>query len=261
VLRRAGEAVGRFERLAAQLLIEENGRSWVYEKQPGRAYPRLSQQRRWRGDLALITTPDLAVQGYPWLEFRDVYRLDGRALPDRQGRLERLFLARGEWTVETAAAITKENARFNIGPIWRNLNTPAIGLLMLHPANQHRFGFELTGEETLQRIRTLRVAFSERDSPSLIRGQNGGDCPLSGMLWLHPATGEVLQSVSSCGNRPMWWTETTVSYKPSDRFGVALPTRLVERAAVEGGRLWSESEMRYSRYRRFETRARVIAPK
>ena len=261
VLQKAGTVVAQFERIAAELLADEKGREWIYERQPGGALPHLSKQRKWTGELALIRTPATAGRGYPWFEFRDIVTLDGRALPGRQGRLQQLYLKGGDWTAEKAASIALESAKYNLGPILRNLNTPALGLLMLHPTNQARFRFRQTGTEKIKSRRCWTIDFEEQASPTLITGPEGSDCAATGQVAVDPTSGDVLRSEVTCGQRPAWWTTTAVTYEPNDSMGLCLPVSLLERAVASGGKIWSEGEMRYSNYRRFQTKARILPPR
>ena len=65
----------------------------------------------------------------------------GRAVQDRESRLQRLLLGAGDVSTARARQILAESARFNIGPVLRNVNTPAVSLMVLHEANQARFTF------------------------------------------------------------------------------------------------------------------------
>jgi len=79
-----------------------------------------------------------------WMQFRDVFEVDGKALRDRNDRLEKLFLQPSKSTAAQAEKIVRESARYNIGDIERNINVPLLALQFLEPANQPRFRFRRT---------------------------------------------------------------------------------------------------------------------
>ena len=65
-----------------------------------------------------------------FVEFRDVFEVDGRPVRDRQDRLTRLFLDTSANT-DRIRAIIEDSARYNIGNIPRNVNTPMLPLVFL----------------------------------------------------------------------------------------------------------------------------------
>ena len=179
VLKRAREAVVRYEEQAVLLLadeqcdqkafesnVETTGGFGAFRGTPVRVDPK--GRRRWQAELAMIRTPELTSTGYPWTEFRDVVSVDGQALPDHVSRLSSLFLQQAGWTLQRARDIAQESARFNIGSVARNVNTPAVPLLVLHPANAARFSFEKDREEDVEHIRTWKVDYREKAAPTLI---------------------------------------------------------------------------------------------
>ena len=74
---------------------------------------------------------------------RAARRVRGRrqAVRDRQARLEQL-LQRSRQPARGSATIIGESARYNIGSIQRNINTPLMALLFLDAVNQDRFRFK-----------------------------------------------------------------------------------------------------------------------
>ena len=96
----------------------------------------------------------------PWTTFRDVYEVDGQMLRDREARLERLFAAPTQASLE-AAAIVQESARHNVGTAYRDVNLPTLTLQVLRPSNQSRFSFERRGTRTIAGFQGVEVAFEE----------------------------------------------------------------------------------------------------
>ena len=76
-----------------------------------------------------------------YVEFRDVFEVDGRPVRDRQDRLTTLFLDTTASAEAQIQRINRESARYNIGNIERTINTPTLALLFLLPENQPRFRF------------------------------------------------------------------------------------------------------------------------
>lgn len=283
VLKRAREAVARYEQQAALLLANEQceqkafesslegtagGGALAYRGNPIRVDPR--GRRKWQAELAMVRTPDLAARGYPWMEFRDVVTVDGRPLADREQRLSRLFLQQAAWSLQRAREIAEESSRFNIGSVKRNVNTPAVPLLILHAVNAARFSFQKSGEEVIEKTKAWKVDYRERTAPTLI---SAGDapCPASGTFWIDPVNGEVLRAVVECVDMqmPAFFNRITVTYRRDERLGMRLPVEMLERQEGNSGkvwygqpgRLWVEGRCTYSNFRRFETAAKMIIPK
>src|SRR5262245_1734590 len=93
--------------------------------------------RRLRSDLLLVR-PEGADA---WMQFRDVFEVDGKPLRDRNDRLEKLFLQPSKSTAEQAQKIVRESARYNIGEIERNINLPLLAMSVLDRRMQANFQF------------------------------------------------------------------------------------------------------------------------
>jgi hypothetical protein len=76
-----------------------------------------------------------------WMQFRDVFEVDGKALRDRNDRLEKLFLQPSKSTAAQAEKIVRESARYNIGDIERTINLPLLALTVLDREIQPNFQF------------------------------------------------------------------------------------------------------------------------
>src|SRR5215470_17683064 len=101
--------------------------------------------RQLRSDLLLVR-PEGAEA---WMQFRDVFEVDGRGLRDRNDRLAKLFLQPSKSTAEQAEKIVRESARYNIGDIERTINLPMLALTVLDRGLQPNFQFRMadsTGE-------------------------------------------------------------------------------------------------------------------
>src|SRR5262245_21019614 len=76
-----------------------------------------------------------------WMQFRDVFEVDGKALRDRNDRLAKLFLQPSKSTAGQAEKIVRESARYNIGEIERNINLPLLAMSVLDRRMQANFQF------------------------------------------------------------------------------------------------------------------------
>jgi hypothetical protein len=73
-----------------------------------------------------------------WLGFRDVMKVNGKALSGRDRRLGALFENPTGNAIEQAGRIALESARYNVGGVTRTINDPAVVLELLDSRNAHR---------------------------------------------------------------------------------------------------------------------------
>jgi hypothetical protein len=135
-----------------------------------------------------------------WVQFRDVFEVDGKLVHNRSERLMDLFVTPTGGTRSQAERIMNESARYNIGAIERNINLPVFALAFLLPGNAQRFRFKLS---TKMRPALMRdhlpagaavVEFQEFETPTLIKTSNDRDMPASGRYWVDRETGRILLS-------------------------------------------------------------------
>jgi hypothetical protein len=163
VIRRLGQYVESFGERASLLVCVE-----TYVQRYNLAAVEQASERRLVSEFAIVRTLDAT----GWIGFRDVVEVDGRSITNQRDRLEALFRG-GAPDLERARAIVNESARFNIGPIVRTLNIPTVALFFFVPRNLDRFTFSHTGATVVERIPVWKIAFRERETPSLIRRVNG----------------------------------------------------------------------------------------
>jgi hypothetical protein len=85
-------------------------------------------------EFGIVRVPD----NPQWLGFRDVMRVNGKAVERRDERLAGLFENLTVSAIEQAGQISAESARFNIGPLRRSINDPALVLELLDWRNARR---------------------------------------------------------------------------------------------------------------------------
>jgi hypothetical protein len=217
-----------------------------------RSFPttsRLTNKRTLRSDYALTLTDDRG----KWIGYRDTFEVDGRAVRDREERLQRL-LASG--ALAQAARIAEQNARFNLADelLTRNINVPTFALELLHPRNHERFSFKRAGAETINGQSAWVIEFRERDKPTIVRTPEGRDQPSRILAVVDPLTGTVFKTTVS-------WEKVTgsivVTYGLVPRIAALVPITMSERYTTRGG-VRIAGEAVYSNYRQFQTSGRVI---
>ena len=194
-LRRAAEYIAQYEREITAVSGEEEYVQRIPTSEPLQpgvsGSPDSFTLRRLRSHLVLIADPASG-----WVEFRDVFAVNGRSIRDREERLVRLFLAPGTDQRIQAERIVEESARFNLNPpratFRRTLNVPMTALRFLRGANQSRSTFELRGKERQVGRTVLVVRFKEQALPRLIGSDEGSAA--TGSFWIDANSGAVMRS-------------------------------------------------------------------
>src|SRR5581483_10523879 len=139
----ATEYVAAYQQRFVGVVAEETYRQTVALRSgyDARGFARETNQRRdLKSDVLLVRAPS----GDEWLQFRDVFEVDGKPVRDRDDRMVQLFL-KPQAPVQTQIdAITNASARYNIGGVTRNLNIPVLALMVLDDANRRGFTFSGT---------------------------------------------------------------------------------------------------------------------
>jgi hypothetical protein len=113
--------------------------------------------------------------------------------------------------------------------VLRNINTPTLPLDYLSPKRIGGMSFWRDGEETVEGIRAVGLAFEEISRPTMVQPSNGrADVPADGIYWVDPSTGRILKTRISlrAGRSEM---TTTVSYKPAESLGLWVPAVMNEK--------------------------------
>lgn len=188
-----------------------------------------------------------------WLGFRDVTHVNGQPIADHEGRLAALFLNPSADALKQADKITEESTRFNVGPILRTMNNPAVVLEALDARNQGRFKFSKGGEETLDGTRAWTLRFTEQARPTFITTFKGEDEPLTGRAWVDPMVGRLLRVeitvAAHSANLPFTAT-INVTFQEDPRLRLWVPATMTEQYSV-GARIVAAGDAHYTDYRRF----------
>jgi hypothetical protein len=253
VLSRAARYVDGFERQLTGIVAEE---TYVQDT--------ASVHRELKSDLLLIRVASDA----RYVEFSDVFDVDGRAVRNREDRLTRLFLDSSASATAQLRTIVAESARYNIGSIQRTLNTPTLPLIFLRSDNQGGLTFKLTDKTTpalshpsLTTVEassafsavppgTTVVTFEEKGRNTLIRTAGDRDLPSHGRFWIDPATGRVLMSELVAEDLRVTGV-IDVRYRLEPSVGVMVPAEMRERYSAPG-RAAIEGRATYAQFRTFQ---------
>ena len=204
LLSRVGKYVRDYERALSLVVAEERYFQVVKE---GPLAPRSPipdpSSSAWRGrsaralehretlsDVVLVRAEGAA----NWLHFRDILEVNGRAVRNRERRLEKLFLFPPANPREQLQRIAEESARYNLGSLRRNINVPTLTLLFLLPENQGRFELEKVAETELDGLGAWVFRYRETTSPTFIKTPRGAPLFARGRVWIEPASGAVLRT-------------------------------------------------------------------
>jgi hypothetical protein len=238
VLERSAAYVERFHQQLSQIVSEETYVQSITNtsRYSNTLLARPTQQLR--SDLILIKPADAG----RFVELRDVYEVNGSPVRDRGARLEALLRdPRGGAGIE---AILRESARYNIGSVTRNINTPVMPLQFLDKSNQERFqfkhvekprpvftgaGHQAANDAGVFRVTTemWTIEYRERGRNTIIRRPNGDPQPVRGRFWIDPSTGAVLISEMIADGGGVIAT-VTVSYQSEPLMGFLVPIEMRE---------------------------------
>jgi len=255
VLQRVADYVVQYQQVISGVVAEEH-----YVQNADKSERPFVTHRELKSDLLLLRAEGQA-NGY--VQFRDVYEVDGDPVRDRNDRLLKLFLNPNakESAAKQAAEIMNESARYNIGSVLRNVNTPMFGLILFDPTYQPRFKHSLNTEHKgtprgLPKSDAYRLAsdaweidYEEVATPTVIQG-DGQDAKSHGRIWVDPATSRIL--ITELVNEAKTVRTTIrVSYQSTPLEGVLLPIDMRETYLLKNRFYTFEGEATYGNFRRF----------
>ena len=209
-----------------------------------------------------------------FVEFRDVFEVNGLAVRDRQDRLTELFLNPSATAARQIAQIAVESARYNVGDVVRTLNTPTLALLLLQPTFQPRFAFSPTNDRSptldldLDEVDALSdaiairvIAFREVSRETVISGEAGKRLPATGRFWIDAETGRVLLSEFIIEDPGVIRALIDVRYADDAELGHLMPVEMRElyNDLRDGARV--EGTATYTRFRRFQVQVDETSPR
>jgi hypothetical protein len=265
VLQRAGTYVVEFQRQLSGIVAEERYEQNVAASLTlSRSSAGQVVSRVLKSDLLLVKPAGID----RWIQFRDVFDVDGSPVRDRSERLMKLFVEPSQSTAKQVEQIVEESTRYNIGKMQRTINVPVLALVVLDPVNQSRFRFkrlETPGRPTTRTAlanaaSAWTIEFREVDKETIIRGDRGRDMPARGRFWIDPATGQVLAS-ELIAEDVFIRGQVDVAYDLEPGIGPLVPVEMRETYDLrrDGSRVFGVAT--YSRFRQFQVKVdEKIAP-
>jgi hypothetical protein len=258
VLKRSAAYVSEFRKQLSGIVAEETYRQEI--SNTGRVYNafQVNPPRTLKSDLLLIKPSD----ANRYVELRDVFEVDGKPVRTRQSRLEDALREPSSQANTTIQSIITESARYNIGSITRNVNTPLMALQFLEQEYQPRFKFKHVekdhpvfkdanadaNETPVFRVATemWTIEYQERRRNTVIRTLEGRDLPAHGRFWINPSNGSVLISELIVDGGGVIAT-VTVSYQSEPLMGFLVPIEMRESYVRYGERITGRAA--YGRFR------------
>lgn len=267
ILDGAGQYARRFEEGFSVVIADEAYTQELYIQGDR------STVRRIRSEMLFMWVPE----DHEWLSVRNVLAVDGREVPDSASRLESALKDPLPGRASRLHRLAEESARFNVGSIHRNFNSPTLALQFVDPSYQPRFKFMLDNdgrEKRMGGVLVRRVTYAELQRPTVVRD---GDENLfsNGALWLRVSDGTIVRT-SQTLTAPRTHTQASIAvdYRRDPRLDMWVPSHMEERYASHvlehhlgalNGKVSRLNEIicgaTYSHFRRFETAGRVVAPK
>jgi hypothetical protein len=250
LLDKAGEYVADYERSFVGVVAEETYRQQV--RVPGgsrdlRGFPvdATTQRRDLRSDVLLVRAP----AGDRWLQFRDVFEVDGKPVRDRDERLTKLFLQPSADAQRQELDIATASARYNIGGVNRTVNLPVLALTVLEAKSRPWFAFRIAKRSRA----TVELEFKEEErGRTMIHGNDDQPMPAHGRFTIEADTGRVLASTLGT-ETPTLRAQIEVSYAPEPSIGMLVPREMRETYTLKDGSV-TEGRATYAKIRRYQVR-------
>jgi hypothetical protein len=184
-----------------------------------------------------------------WLPFRDVFRVDGAPVRDRDERLLTLFVKATPGSGRLAEGIRQESSRYNIGHVTRDINVPTFAFNDLASDVRSRCQWKLGGRQTLDGRPVWVLEFAEVASPTVIVDGDSGSVPARGRFWVAPGTGRIFRT--QLETRPSGMTtRITVTFQEEPRLALLVPTRMEEKHSLPAESV--DGVATYTNFRRFQ---------
>jgi hypothetical protein len=259
VMSRAADYVARYQAQLRGLVAEEHYRQNLMSTAPGRTIgpgARARQTREGRelkSDLLLVK---LADENF-WMQFRDVFEVDGKPVRDRDQRLYKLFVDARIDARAQAERIQQESSRYNLGPLMRTINVPIMALLFLERNVQPVITFRQGKAGNVKRFEGLAdadaiwmVEYREEQKGTMVKGANNKDIPSHGRIWLDSANGRVLQTELISEDTDLR-ADINVFYKNEPGLDLLVPSEMREIYVIRRSDTRIDGRATYGRFRQF----------
>src|SRR5262245_55410202 len=246
LLDKAGDYVADYEKNFVGVVAEEAYRQQV--RIPGggrdlRGFPADTtvQKRDLKSDVLLVRAP----AGDRWMQFRDVFEVDGKPVRDRAERLAKLFLEPSPSAQQQVQAITAESARYNIGDVARTVNLPMLALTVFEPENLPWFAFNGRRKKDL-----WELEYREQRGNTMIRTSSGQSMPVRGKLLVEANTGRIVATELAVEEESVR-AQIEVTYGLDSSVGLLMPREMREKYVTRRGTT-IEGRATYLKFRRYQ---------
>ena len=251
VLDKAAEYVEIYKREFVGVVADESYRQDVQGGRAGtdlRGFPidAPSQKRELKSDVLLVRAPD----GDRWMQFRDVFEVDGKPVRDRSDRLAKLFLQPSRSVEKQIQDISAESARYNIGRVNRTINLPVFALTVLEDHNRPWFSFTGKRKKDSPAGGLWELAYREERGGTLIRTNGDESLPVHGRFLIEAATGRVLSSELQARNARLK-AQIDVTYGMEPSLGMLAPHEMREKYTTTDGSS-IQGRAIYGKFRRYQ---------
>jgi hypothetical protein len=199
-----------------------------------------------------------------WMQFRDVFEVDGRKLRDRNDRLTKLFVEPSKSTAAQVEKIMRESARYNIGDVERTINLPMLGLAVVDRRAQANFEFRFDDTKELPGDvmavpktpafaippEAIAVAFKEIAIQTMVRNPQGKNLAAKGRFWFVPSSGHVIMTELRIEDYSLG-AVIHVTYRPPPGIDEPMPATMHEMYENRLNNRRVEGTATYSNFRQF----------
>jgi len=258
IVERAQRWVEQFERDFIAVVADEE-----YDQFASNSSGAAAEHRQIHSDLVFLRP-----EAGGWVAVRNVlsYSDDGAPpidVPNSRDRLTRVLQGGRADGRSALRRLADESARFNIGALARNFNTPTLALQFLDETHHDRFKFRLDSSERIAGEDVWRLTYQEHRHPTIIQA-NFRDIELAGQIWSRTSDGAIVRTKLELDAKPGdghsgLHTTITVEYARDEKLDRMVPSRMHEDYAERGGSHHVTGSAVYSNYRVFETSARVVS--
>ena len=204
-----------------------------------------ARKRTLKSDYLLIRLQDNS----GFISFRDVFEVDGKAVRDRDERLQKLFLGPSfDNALEQAQTIARESARHNIWDIG-TINNPYLAMALIQDVYRARFRLISPSQQRAMGLGVWSVQFQEFVRPTIIKGNGNADIPSRGLWWIDAASGRVLKTELRLGTNQLNGTRIEVTFRYDEELMLNLPAEMKEWYPDRAGEIRGVAT--YGRFRRF----------
>jgi hypothetical protein len=259
VLKRTSRYAAEFHKQLSGIVAEETYFQEIADTSRAAGGFGTKQTRTLKSDLLLVRPADTD----RYVELRDVFELNGEPVRDRQTRLEKLLGDGSASARASIGSIIAQSARYNLGSVVRNINTPLMALMFLDAENQKRFKFKHVekaapvfaaaedkagNDASVFRVSTemWTIEYQEHGRGTIIRDTHGRDRPAHGRFWINPNDGSVLISELVIDTGGVIAT-ISVSYQSEPLMGFLVPVEMRETYIRYGERISGRAE--YGKFR------------